>query len=145
MYNITLFYIKKSNIICLPRRLLREFLLYFIHLHTCTYWFSLSQCTLYLLLQQSWRFIKTHSHLLIFASLQFFKRASYLNSPVTFLLQGADGIPFGFLNGLEISKNGTVFFTDSSSKWGRRHVRYEVSEGHQNTSCFVQWSENMKA
>ncbi|NP_001124264.1 uncharacterized protein LOC570908 [Danio rerio] len=41
---------------------------------------------------------------------------------------GADGIPFGFLNGLEISKNGTVFFTDSSSKWGRRHVRYEVLE-----------------
>ncbi|KAF4114881.1 hypothetical protein G5714_005104 [Onychostoma macrolepis] len=42
--------------------------------------------------------------------------------------EGADGIPFGFLNGLEISKNGTVFFTDSSSKWGRRHVRYEVLE-----------------
>ncbi|XP_043092623.1 adipocyte plasma membrane-associated protein [Puntigrus tetrazona] len=41
---------------------------------------------------------------------------------------GADGIPFGFLNGLEISKDGTVFFTDSSSKWGRRHVRYEVLE-----------------
>ncbi|ROL52602.1 Adipocyte plasma membrane-associated protein [Anabarilius grahami] len=42
--------------------------------------------------------------------------------------EGADGIPFGFLNGLEISKNGTMFFTDSSSKWGRRHVRYEVLE-----------------
>uniref|UniRef100_A0A671T0U9 Adipocyte plasma membrane-associated protein-like n=1 Tax=Sinocyclocheilus anshuiensis TaxID=1608454 RepID=A0A671T0U9_9TELE len=42
--------------------------------------------------------------------------------------EGADGIPFGFLNGLEISKNGRVFFTDSSSKWGRRHVRYEVLE-----------------
>ncbi|KAI4904623.1 hypothetical protein NFI96_014605 [Prochilodus magdalenae] len=42
--------------------------------------------------------------------------------------EGADGIPFGFLNGLEISKNGTVFFTDSSSRWGRRHVRYEVLE-----------------
>ncbi|XP_036374423.1 adipocyte plasma membrane-associated protein [Megalops cyprinoides] len=41
---------------------------------------------------------------------------------------GADGIPFGFLNGLEISRNGTVFFTDSSSRWGRRHVRYEVLE-----------------
>ncbi|KAK7149922.1 hypothetical protein R3I94_009289 [Phoxinus phoxinus] len=45
--------------------------------------------------------------------------------------EGADGIPFGFLNGLEISKNGTVFFTDSSSKWGRRHVRYEVLETNQ--------------
>uniref|UniRef100_A0A673FQY4 Adipocyte plasma membrane-associated protein-like n=1 Tax=Sinocyclocheilus rhinocerous TaxID=307959 RepID=A0A673FQY4_9TELE len=42
--------------------------------------------------------------------------------------EGADGIPFLFLNGLEISKNGRVFFTDSSSKWGRRHVRYEVLE-----------------
>uniref|UniRef100_A0A8C9U973 Zgc:194209 n=1 Tax=Scleropages formosus TaxID=113540 RepID=A0A8C9U973_SCLFO len=42
--------------------------------------------------------------------------------------EGADGIPFGFLNGLEISRNGTVFFTDSSSRWGRRHVRYEVIE-----------------
>ncbi|XP_035282425.1 adipocyte plasma membrane-associated protein [Anguilla anguilla] len=42
--------------------------------------------------------------------------------------EGADGIPFGFLNGLEISGNGTVFFTDSSSRWGRRHVRYEVIE-----------------
>src|SRR4029434_11217946 len=39
---------------------------------------------------------------------------------------GCDGIPFGFLNGLELSRNGTIFFTDSSSKWGRRHVRYEV-------------------
>ncbi|XP_030625179.1 adipocyte plasma membrane-associated protein [Chanos chanos] len=42
--------------------------------------------------------------------------------------EGANGIPFGFLNGLEISKNRTVFFTDSSSRWGRRHVRYEVIE-----------------
>lgn len=42
--------------------------------------------------------------------------------------EGADGVAFGFLNGLEISKNGSVFFTDSSSKWGRRHVRYEVLE-----------------
>ncbi|XP_028809935.1 adipocyte plasma membrane-associated protein isoform X1 [Denticeps clupeoides] len=41
---------------------------------------------------------------------------------------GCDGIPFGFLNGLELSRNGTVFFTDSSTKWGRRHVRYEVIE-----------------
>ncbi|XP_031438959.1 adipocyte plasma membrane-associated protein-like [Clupea harengus] len=42
--------------------------------------------------------------------------------------QGCDGIPFGFLNGLELSRNGTIFFTDSSSRWGRRHVRYEVIE-----------------
>ncbi|KAM8971975.1 adipocyte plasma membrane-associated protein-like [Pelodytes ibericus] len=42
--------------------------------------------------------------------------------------EGVDGIPFRFLNGLELSKNGTIFFTDSSSKWGRRHHRYEVLE-----------------
>ncbi|XP_068132849.1 adipocyte plasma membrane-associated protein-like [Hyperolius riggenbachi] len=42
--------------------------------------------------------------------------------------EGVDGIPFRFLNGLELSRNGTIFFTDSSSKWGRRHHRYEVLE-----------------
>ncbi|XP_069085238.1 adipocyte plasma membrane-associated protein-like isoform X3 [Pleurodeles waltl] len=41
---------------------------------------------------------------------------------------GVDGIPFKFLNGLELSRNGTIYFTDSSSKWGRRHHRYEVIE-----------------
>ncbi|XP_073507823.1 adipocyte plasma membrane-associated protein-like [Phyllobates terribilis] len=39
-----------------------------------------------------------------------------------------DGVPFRFLNGLELSKNGTIYFTDSSNKWGRRHHRYEVWE-----------------
>ncbi|KAM9313020.1 adipocyte plasma membrane-associated protein-like [Gastrophryne carolinensis] len=42
--------------------------------------------------------------------------------------EGVDGKPFRFLNGLELSRNGTIFFTDSSSKWGRRHHRYEVLE-----------------
>ncbi|XP_018429120.1 PREDICTED: adipocyte plasma membrane-associated protein-like [Nanorana parkeri] len=42
--------------------------------------------------------------------------------------EGVDGIPFRFLNGLELSQNGTIYFTDSSSKWGRRHHRYEVLE-----------------
>ncbi|XP_008398564.1 adipocyte plasma membrane-associated protein isoform X1 [Poecilia reticulata] len=42
---------------------------------------------------------------------------------------GADGVPFAFLNGLEVSsKTGIVYFTDSSSRWGRRHVRLEVVE-----------------
>ncbi|XP_053572836.1 adipocyte plasma membrane-associated protein isoform X2 [Bombina bombina] len=41
---------------------------------------------------------------------------------------GTDGIPFRFLNGLEVSSNGTIYFTDSSSKWGRQHHRYEVLE-----------------
>ncbi|XP_054876408.1 adipocyte plasma membrane-associated protein [Poeciliopsis prolifica] len=42
---------------------------------------------------------------------------------------GADGVPFAFLNGLEVSsQTGIVYFTDSSSRWGRRHVRLEVIE-----------------
>ncbi|XP_034434661.1 adipocyte plasma membrane-associated protein [Hippoglossus hippoglossus] len=43
--------------------------------------------------------------------------------------QGADGVPFAFLNGLEISpQTGIIYFTDSSSRWGRRHVKLEVIE-----------------
>uniref|UniRef100_W5NKE3 Zgc:194209 n=1 Tax=Lepisosteus oculatus TaxID=7918 RepID=W5NKE3_LEPOC len=55
--------------------------------------------------------------------------AYYLNGVCVSHL-GVDGIPFKFLNGLEISRNGTVFFTDSSSKWGRRHHRYELIAGN---------------
>ncbi|KAK7891836.1 hypothetical protein WMY93_023799 [Mugilogobius chulae] len=43
--------------------------------------------------------------------------------------QGANAVPFAFLNGLEISsKTGIIYFTDSSSRWGRRHVKLEVIE-----------------
>ncbi|KAL3048303.1 hypothetical protein OYC64_006978 [Pagothenia borchgrevinki] len=43
--------------------------------------------------------------------------------------QGAAGVPFAFLNGLEISsETGIIYFTDSSSRWGRRHVTLEVIE-----------------
>lgn len=43
--------------------------------------------------------------------------------------QGANGVPFAFLNGLEISSTtGIIYFTDSSSRWGRRHVKLEVIE-----------------
>ncbi|XP_061571300.1 adipocyte plasma membrane-associated protein [Cololabis saira] len=43
--------------------------------------------------------------------------------------EGADGVPFAFLNGLEISsQTGIIYFTDSSSRWGRRHVKLEVIE-----------------
>ncbi|CAB1421822.1 unnamed protein product [Pleuronectes platessa] len=43
--------------------------------------------------------------------------------------QGADGVPFAFLNGLEISaQTGIIYFTDSSSRWGRRHVKLEEEE-----------------
>ncbi|XP_061770173.1 adipocyte plasma membrane-associated protein isoform X2 [Nerophis ophidion] len=43
--------------------------------------------------------------------------------------EGAAGVPFAFLNGLDISsQTGMVYFTDSSSRWGRRHVKLEVIE-----------------
>lgn len=38
------------------------------------------------------------------------------------------GVPFKFLNGLEISKSGEIYFTDSSSKWGRKDNRLEILE-----------------
>lgn len=41
---------------------------------------------------------------------------------------GADGVSFKFLNGLDISKDGTIYFTDSSTKWDRRYHKYEVME-----------------
>ncbi|KAF3859367.1 hypothetical protein F7725_021766 [Dissostichus mawsoni] len=44
-------------------------------------------------------------------------------------LDRAAGVPFSFLNGLEISsQTGIIYFTDSSSRWGRRHVTLEVIE-----------------
>lgn len=47
-----------------------------------------------------------------------------------FCSSGADGVPFAFLNGLEISsQTGIIYFTDSSSRWGRRHVKLEVRRG----------------
>ncbi|XP_010289228.1 PREDICTED: adipocyte plasma membrane-associated protein-like [Phaethon lepturus] len=42
--------------------------------------------------------------------------------------KGVDGLPFKFLSGLEISKKKWIYFTDSSSKWERRHHKYEVME-----------------
>ncbi|KAK6176542.1 hypothetical protein SNE40_014807 [Patella caerulea] len=36
--------------------------------------------------------------------------------------------PVRFLNGLEIRKDGMIYFTDSSTKWDRRNYRYEVIE-----------------
>lgn len=41
---------------------------------------------------------------------------------------GIDGVPFSFLNSLDIVESGLVYFTDSTTRWGRRHYRYEVIE-----------------
>uniref|UniRef100_A0A4D5R9U6 Adipocyte plasma membrane-associated protein n=1 Tax=Scolopendra viridis TaxID=118503 RepID=A0A4D5R9U6_SCOVI len=41
---------------------------------------------------------------------------------------GVGGVPFKFLNGLEITKTGLIYFTESSTKWMRREHRYDILE-----------------
>ena len=42
---------------------------------------------------------------------------------------GVDDEPFKFLNDLDIARDGTIYFTDSSSKWQRRFNKYAILEG----------------
>ncbi|KAK0063243.1 adipocyte plasma membrane-associated protein [Biomphalaria pfeifferi] len=46
------------------------------------------------------------------------------------LLDNFNGSRFLFLNALDIARNGTIYFTDSSTKWERRNYRYEVIESN---------------
>lgn len=39
------------------------------------------------------------------------------------------GKPLKFLNDLTIASDGTIYMTDSSAKWDRRHNRYCIFEG----------------
>ncbi|XP_053376691.1 adipocyte plasma membrane-associated protein-like [Mercenaria mercenaria] len=41
---------------------------------------------------------------------------------------GSEGVPFRFLNSMDISSDGIIYFTDSSNKWERRDFRYAVLE-----------------
>ncbi|XP_013399873.1 adipocyte plasma membrane-associated protein [Lingula anatina] len=41
---------------------------------------------------------------------------------------GSEGLPFRFLNGLDVSKDGVVYFTDSTPKWQRNQYKYAVLE-----------------
>ena len=43
---------------------------------------------------------------------------------------GANGKPFRFLNDLDIGRDGTIYFTDSSTKWQRRQFPMLFFEGH---------------
>ncbi|XP_059150785.1 adipocyte plasma membrane-associated protein-like [Physella acuta] len=47
---------------------------------------------------------------------------------VQVLVDSFNGSRFRFLNGLDIGPDGTIYFTDSSTKWERRDYRYEVIE-----------------
>lgn len=42
---------------------------------------------------------------------------------------GINGKPFQFVNDLDIARDGTIYFTDSSAKWQRRHVPHLMFEG----------------
>jgi len=42
--------------------------------------------------------------------------------------QMVDGRPLTFLNDVEVLQNGTIFFTDSSSKWDRRRFVFNLLE-----------------
>lgn len=42
---------------------------------------------------------------------------------------GINGKPFRFVNDLDIARDGTIYFTDTSSKWQRRHFRHCFLEG----------------
>lgn len=40
-----------------------------------------------------------------------------------------NGRPMKFLNDLTIARDGTIYMTDTSAKWDRRHNRYAIFEG----------------
>jgi len=40
----------------------------------------------------------------------------------------ADGVPFKFTDALDIASNGTIYFTDASSKYGQNEYLYDLSE-----------------
>ena len=42
---------------------------------------------------------------------------------------GINGKPFRFVNDLDIARDGTIYFTDSSTKWERRQFHYSIFEG----------------
>ena len=42
-------------------------------------------------------------------------------------ISGSEGIPFKFLNSLDITSDGVIYFTDSSDRWTRKDFRYAVS------------------
>lgn len=50
----------------------------------------------------------------------------FMISESLFLTTGVNGEPLKFLNALDITHDGIVYFTDSSKKWDRRNYRYEV-------------------
>jgi sugar lactone lactonase YvrE len=44
------------------------------------------------------------------------------------LATSAEGVPFKFTNALDISEDGTIYFTDASSKYGQNEYLYDLLE-----------------
>ena len=47
---------------------------------------------------------------------------------ITVLATSADGVPFKFTDALDISSDGTIYFTDASSKYGQNEYLYDLLE-----------------
>lgn len=47
---------------------------------------------------------------------------------ITVLATSADGVPFKFTDALDISSDGTIYFTDASSKYGQNGYLYDLLE-----------------
>ena len=51
---------------------------------------------------------------------------------VTTLVTKADGVEFGFTDDLDVAQDGTVYFSDASSKFGPGEYLYDMLEGRPN-------------
>lgn len=47
---------------------------------------------------------------------------------ITVLATSADGVPFKFTDALDIAEDGTIYFTDASSKYGQNEYLYDLLE-----------------
>ncbi len=50
------------------------------------------------------------------------------NKKLKTLLTSVDGVPLGFTNDVDIAKDGTIYFTDASSKWHIEDYRSDIIE-----------------
>ncbi|MBI2422843.1 MAG: SMP-30/gluconolactonase/LRE family protein [Candidatus Hydrogenedentes bacterium] len=51
---------------------------------------------------------------------------------IAVLTTGADGLPFGFTDDVEIAKDGTIYFSDASWKYGQMYYREDIVEHQPN-------------
>lgn len=47
---------------------------------------------------------------------------------ITVLTTGVDGIPFGFVDDVDIASDGKIYFTDASSKWNQSNYMLDLLE-----------------